>query len=72
MDEPVKLSPSIDRGHTWSEAWRAECEARMVASLPRSQRLDYYEHIAKRRGEDAARALSAAVRDVYRQSPPPG
>ena len=60
----VRLLPDIERGHTWTEAWRAECEARLVASLPRSERRDYFERVAKRRGDPAARDLAAVYRRV--------
>lgn len=58
----VRILPDIPRGPTWSEAWRQECEARMVASLPRSERRDYFERVAKRRSEDHARQLAAVYR----------
>ena len=58
----ARLLPDIERGHTWTEAWRAECEARLVASLPRAERRDYFERVAKRRGEPAARELAAVYR----------
>jgi len=60
----MALFPELERGPTWSEEWRAECEARMVASLPRWQRREYFERIANRRGEDSARALAAVYRRI--------
>ena len=60
----MPLLPDITHGHTWSEAWRAECEARLVASLPRSERREYFERVAKRRGEPAARELASVYRRV--------
>ena len=58
----VRLLPDIPRGPTWSEAWRCECEARLVAALPRSERRAYFERVAKRRGEAHARELAAVYR----------
>ena len=59
------LLPDIPRGYTWTEAHRAACEARLVASLPRAQRLDYYERVAKRRGQQAAADLAANVKAAF-------
>ena len=61
----MPLLPDIPRGYTWSEAHRAACEARLVASLPRAERLDYYERVSKRRGQQAAVDLAAAVKAEY-------
>lgn len=48
---------------TYSEAWRAECEARFVCRLPtRSRRLAYLDGVAERRGKPAADALIAGVK----------
>lgn len=45
------------------EAWRLECEARHVLSLGGLMaRRGYLELIGKKRGEDARRALEAAVK----------
>lgn len=60
----MRLLPDIERGPTWAEAYRAECEARLVASLPRAERRDYFERVAKRRGEPAARELAVIYRRV--------
>ena len=60
------LLPDLPRDHKWSEAYRLECEARMVAALPRPHRLEYYERIAKRRGHNAAQALVNAVNELRR------
>ena len=49
----------------YSEAWRAECEARTVLAMPREQRLAHYEGCAKRRGHEAALQLRDAVRRLY-------
>lgn len=47
---------------TYSEDWRAECEARFVCRLPtRSRRLAYLEGVAQRRGKPAADELGDSV-----------
>ena len=65
----MPLLPDIPRGSTWTEAWRQECEARLVASLPRSERREYFERVAKRRGEPAARELAIVYRRILAESP---
>lgn len=61
----MALLPPLERGPTWSEEWRMECEARMVAAMPRYERRAYFERIANRRGEDSARALAAVYRRLF-------
>lgn len=68
---PLTLLPSIERGPTWEEPFRAECEARFVAGLPREQRLAYYQGVARRRGEPAARELIARARALLLSAPTP-
>lgn len=65
----MPLLPDIERGPTWSEKWRMECEARMVAAMPRYERRAYFERIANRRGEDSARALAAVYRRILSELP---
>lgn len=50
---------------TWSEAWRAECEARYVMRLPKQQRQEYYRAVAEKRGEKAAHRLVADVNRLW-------
>ena len=51
---------------SWSEAWRAECEARHVLSIPSVQaRRDYLAGIQKRRGDVAYQRLADLVRSVW-------
>lgn len=50
---------------TWSESYRAECEARMVARMSKAQRMDYYALVVKYRGEPAARALAAMAKAEF-------
>ena len=58
------LFPKIPRGHTWSEAWRHECEARTVMTWPKAQRVEFYRKIAEKRGQDAAQRLVDKVREL--------
>ncbi len=49
-----------------SEAWRHECEARHVATLPaRQDRQAYLEAVRKRRGEPAGQQLEALATRIY-------
>lgn len=44
------------------EAWRAECEARMVARIASTQqRREYLDSVERKRGKAAADALRAGV-----------
>lgn len=52
---------------TWTEQYRHECEARMVARMSKAQRLAYYELVQKYRGRGAVMALSAEARRQYEQ-----
>lgn len=51
---------------SYSEAWRAECEARHVLSIPNIlARREYLAAISKRRGEKAGKELADLVRAVW-------
>lgn len=51
---------------SWSEQWRAECEARHVLAMPRIDlRRGYLADVTKRRGDAAGLALSNLVRAVW-------
>lgn len=52
---------------TYSEEHRAACEARWVSKKPREWRHEYYAGVEKFRGEPAAMALVAAVREINRR-----
>lgn len=52
---------------TWSEQYRAQCEARIVMRWEKDRRQAYYQKVAKTRGEAAARALIAAVRQEWKK-----
>ena len=50
----------------YSEAWRAECEARHVLTMPDIQaRRTYLADVSRRRGEVAGQALANLVRAVW-------
>lgn len=51
---------------SWSEPWRAECEARHVLAMPNIHlRRIYLADVTKRRGEAAGKALADLVRAVW-------
>jgi len=51
---------------SWSELWRAECEARHVLAMPNIHlRRLYLADVAKRRGEVAGKQLADLVRAVW-------
>lgn len=51
---------------SYSEDWRAECEARHVLSIPNIlARREYLAAITKRRGEKAGKELADLVRAVW-------
>lgn len=52
---------------TWSEQYRAQCEAKTVMRWPKEKRQAYYQKVAKTRGEAAAQALIAAVRQEWKE-----
>ena len=49
---------------TYLEAWRAQCEARMVAAMPEG-RTAYLAGVEKSRGEQASAELRAAAKAVF-------
>ena len=53
---------------TWSEQYRAQCEARIVMRWEKDRRQAYYQKVAKTRGEAAACALIAAVRQEWEEA----
>lgn len=69
-----------DRGFTWTEQHRHECEVRHVARLPtKGQRAAYFEGLEKWRGPDAVARLRADVAAAWYAAhpekaapPPPG
>lgn len=51
---------------SWSEEWRAECEARAVLRMPtKMHRRGYLLRVADRRGQEAANALERHVMQLW-------
>ena len=49
-----------------SEAWRHECEARMVAARPTlDERRDYLATVERRRGKAAADGLRETIKEIW-------
>lgn len=71
------MSAPLERGHTWSEAWRHECEVRFVCSLPSQQARHRYlegdptaqpraiRGVRQQRGDAAADRLTADARALW-------
>lgn len=55
-----------ERGHTYTEAWRHECEVRYVVKMdgPESRRA-FLDGVEKKRGKAAADRLRDGVRKVW-------
>lgn len=61
------LLPQIERGFTWSEEYRHQCEVRQVIKWRREDRnkaIDYLESVKKKRGGGSGEKLE---RDVLTQ-----
>jgi hypothetical protein len=55
----------MDAADTTSEAWRAECEARVVAAMPNHKtRKEYLDRVTYHRGTAAAEELRQAAWDM--------
>ena len=53
---------------TYTEAFRAACEARSVAAMQtHEQRTDYLEDVAKRRGADHAKRLRRMAHAIMKE-----
>jgi len=52
---PSSLAPPVP--FTWTEAHRHACEVRHVQSLAPGERETYLQHVAEKRGEEAAGRL---------------
>jgi hypothetical protein len=58
---------------SWSEAWRAETEARMVCKMRSlAERRDYLEYAKRKRGERSYAALRDLVARVWKTRPAGG
>lgn len=55
-----------ERGFTWTEQHRHECEVRHVGTLPGHEaRREYLDGVERKRGKAAADALRADVRALF-------
>lgn len=62
----VSGNPADDRGPTWSEAWRHECEVKFVLAMGSpEERRDHLDACERRRGKPAADRLRADVRAAF-------
>jgi hypothetical protein len=50
---------------TWTEAWRIECEARYMMTLPLEARRAHYRGVGEKRGEAAMKELVAEVKRLW-------
>jgi hypothetical protein len=60
--------PEIERGFTWTEEYRHQCEVRTVIRWRREDRsraLNYLEEVKKKRGKEAGERLENDVRDQW-------
>lgn len=53
---------------SWSEAWKAECEARMLASKPADWRREFYVEVEKKRGPAALADLKKRVGEAWKKN----
>lgn len=56
---------------TWSEPWKLECEARLVAKMPAEWRKDFYTEVEKKRGKQALDDLKLRVGQAWKKSQQP-
>ena len=56
----------IDRGHTYSEEFRAQCEAEYVCKIPSiADRREYLKGVQEKRGIVACNALKQRMIEVW-------
>ena len=63
-----EVLPNIERGFTWSEEYRHQCEVRTVIRWRREDRNkahEYLEAVKKKRKEEAGQHLERDVRDQW-------
>lgn len=53
-----------EKAGSWSEAWRAECEARFVLGMPLANKSEFFDNVRRRRGEPAFERLKVLVAKV--------
>lgn len=56
---------------SWSEHFKAECEARQVAKMPAEWRKSFYLEVEKQRGKAALEDLKTRVGQAWKQSQQP-
>ncbi len=62
------LFPQIERGFTWSEEYRHQCEVRLVLRKrieDRNEAFKYLGKVKEKRGDEAAGKLERDVRDQW-------
>lgn len=60
--------PNIERGFTWTQEYRHQCEVRTVIRWrieDRNRALNYMEEVKKKRGKEAGEMLERDVRDQW-------
>lgn len=60
--------PDIERGFTWTQEYRHQCEVRTVIRWrmeDRNRALNYMEEVKKKRGKEAGEMLERDVRDQW-------
>lgn len=63
-----QVLPDIERGFTWTQEYRHQCEVRQVLKWrkeDRSHALDYLEAVKKKRGASAGEQLERDVKDQW-------
>ena len=64
----MKVLPDIERGFTWTQEYRHQCEVRTVIRWrieDRNRALNYMEEVKKKRGKEAGEMLERDVRDQW-------
>jgi hypothetical protein len=63
-----QVLPDIERGFTWTQEYRHQCEVRQVIKWRKEDRnhaLDYLEAVRKKRGASAGDQLERDVKDQW-------
>jgi hypothetical protein len=66
-----EVLPNIERGFTWSQEYRHQCEVRTVIRWrieDRTRALNYLEAVRVKRGKEAAERLERDVRDQWQKN----
>ena len=70
QDHHAATARQHDRGYSFSEAFRAECEARHVLSKPLSDRRVYLDGVGKQRGKAAREYLERVILEQWKKKAP--